>query len=52
MHHYAQLIKMSQYNILPVDKMLTENYTERGEMEIVYLLYIHHTTIINDFPNA
>lgn len=22
---------MSQYNILPVDKMLTENYTELGE---------------------
>lgn len=43
---------MSQYNILPVDKTLTENYTELGEVEIDCLLYIHHTIIINDFPNA
>lgn len=43
---------MSQYNILPVDKMLTENYTERGEMEIDCLLYIHHTILTNDFLNA
>lgn len=43
---------MSKYNILPVDKMLTENYTEHGEMEIDCLLYIHQTILTKDFPNA